>query len=322
MKKALTLIFLACGLFAQAQQKLYYFISKDNLIGVKNQNGKIVIPAEHKSIDEIKNNEIVKGNLIMLFPATVKMEEPNSFGVAYNRKGELLFVPFAFDNGPDPINEGLMRYVKNKKVGFVNREGKVVIPAKYDFVTSFNYGIAGYCDGCVWDDSKDKEHPTLKGGTWVYINNKGESLQLLNEKKSPKDQILDSMQYLPYPFSYSAFEQKIIDSFTKLSIISKAYFVNYYDSLDNAERVLHYEIVEKPSPFFPYYQVKAFSFTNDKGYYGDSQLDFYVSKNGKQYFKTDGYYNKKLIPFAKWLKEYVKDAKAYLKTHTDAMNRF
>ena len=56
-------------------------------------------------------------------------------------------------------------------------------------------------------------------------------------------------------------------------------------------------------------------------YYGESQLNFYVSKDGKKYFNL-GYYNGSLAPLGKWLKEYVQEAKTYLKNHPDVMYKF
>lgn len=322
MKKALTLLLLAISMLTKAQSKLYYFTSNNSsLVGVKDEKGKIIIPAVHYNFSEIKNKEQVEGEIIYLIPEKKSGAEPHGFGLAYDRKGKVLFTPYAFDNGPDGINEGLMRYVKNGKIGFVNRVGQVIIPAQYDFVSYFDYGIARYCNGCVWDNSTDIEHPELKGGTWGFIDKQGKDIQVSIEKTTEKDQVSDSAGYLPYQFYYTAFEQKIVDSFYNIPLINKAFLVNHYGLMEEKEKALYYEIVERPSSSFPYYHVKAFTFTNDRGYYGESQLNFYVSKDGKKYFNL-GYYNGSLAPLGKWLKEYVQEAKTYLKNHPDVMYKF
>lgn len=177
----------------------------------------------------------------------------------------------------------MMRFIKNKKTGFVDRNGSIVIEAKYDYVNSFNYGIASYCNGCVWKNKG--EHSFVTGGISGYINSKGDSLVASQKKENDKDQIVEGEKFLPYQFSYTALEQKIIDSFYSLPLISKSYFVNHYSPLDSNERKLHFEIVERPSSFYPYYHIKAFEFSNKGGYYGNeiSDLNFYVDKIRQQY---------------------------------------
>jgi hypothetical protein len=309
MRISLTLIFLcfSFSVFSQTKTKaepLYYFLSKDSLIGVKNRQGKIIIPARHRPFFDVDPKEEIRGDLIYLWPVNADSTEPSGFGVAYNRKGKLLFAPFSFDNGPDYVSEGLMRYVKNGKMGFVNRIGEVVIPAQYDYVDGFRYGVASYCKGCKRE--YEGEHYHMKGGQWGYINYKGEELQPSIQKNSYRDMWIDTGKYLPYQFKYTLAEQKILDFFSKNSSLNKAYAVN--NSLDPLMKALQYEIVERPSSFFPYYHVKAFEVMGGR-YYGDelSGLNFYVSKDGKRFFYND--YFDGLTAFDKWLRKYLSDAK-------------
>ena len=204
MYKLSILIFLFSYLCVNAQnkiftQKLYYFISKDSLLGVKNNKGKIIIPAISENFYEHKNHELIKDNLIYMY--TAKNEEPHSWEAVYDRTGKFLFAPFVFDNGPDGISEGLMRFVKNGKIGFVNRIGKIIIEAKYDYADYFDYGIAQYCNGCVWINQD--EHSFVRGGNWGFINKRGEEITTIKERKNLKDQQADSTTYLPYQFSYA-----------------------------------------------------------------------------------------------------------------------
>jgi hypothetical protein len=78
------------------------------------------------------------------------------------------------DNGPDSFHDGLVRVIRNKKYGFANRKGELVIPPVYDGAMSFENGKAKVCKGC---DSKcadrDCEHHFLAGGEWFQIDTKG-----------------------------------------------------------------------------------------------------------------------------------------------------
>jgi hypothetical protein len=96
--------------------------------------------------------------------------------VAINKKKKVLYKPFIYDNGPDYVQDGLLRYVENGKMGFVDEAGKKIIPAEFDFVSSFENGSARFCNGCR--SVKDGEHSTMdeKTGTWGSIDKKGKKL--------------------------------------------------------------------------------------------------------------------------------------------------
>jgi hypothetical protein len=95
-----------------------------------------------------------------------------------NRHGEAVTGVPTFDNGPDEFRDGLVRFVKNKKYGFANRSGKVVIPPIYDGALPFQDGRADVCSGCV-DKCVDHEceHRMFSGGEWLSINQKGAILK-------------------------------------------------------------------------------------------------------------------------------------------------
>lgn len=159
--------------FSQQKEILRYFISKDSLVGVKNQKGKIIIPAEFKDYTEIKDGESVPegiGNETILFAGGKRNDrfEKNTFGYVYDRKGNFLYKPYLFDNGADYFSEGLRRFVKNGKIGFADRSGKTVIQPRHDFAASFNYGYAVFCDGCDWEKTDD-EHPAIVGLSLIHI---------------------------------------------------------------------------------------------------------------------------------------------------------
>jgi hypothetical protein len=54
-----------------------------------------------------------------------------------------------FDNGPDEFHDGLVRFVKNHKYGFADRNGKIVIAPRGDGAMPFEKGRAKVCLGCM-----------------------------------------------------------------------------------------------------------------------------------------------------------------------------
>lgn len=95
-----------------------------------------------------------------------------------NRKGKVLIVGIpVFDNWADSFNDGLVRFVRNKKYGFANRRGLVVIPPVYDGAMQFDNGRAEVCKGCVVKCSEPEcEHHFFAGGAWFSINTRGEAV--------------------------------------------------------------------------------------------------------------------------------------------------
>lgn len=87
--------------------------------------------------------------------------------------GAVLLRPFNFDNGPDPFEEGLARYVDSAgRFGFYDETGKIVIPARFDFAGQFEDGAAPVCMECKL--IPEGEHRRVSGGRWGRINRAGE----------------------------------------------------------------------------------------------------------------------------------------------------
>ena len=95
----IVILFLNLSLYSQnktSQQKLYYFISNDSLLGVRNEKGEIIIPAVNENYSETKNNERIKDNLIYLMPARADSTEPHSWGISIRHKSEIIICSFLF----------------------------------------------------------------------------------------------------------------------------------------------------------------------------------------------------------------------------------
>lgn len=316
MKKILPAILLMPLLsFSQEKESLKYFKSKDSLVGVKTQSGKIIIPAQFKIFSHLKDGDPVKGETVY-FDGFKKDEKPgkNEWGYVYDRKGNFLYRPFFYDNGADYFSEGVRRFVKDGKVGFVDRNGKVVIKPEHDFVSPFNYGYAAFCDGCDWEKTED-EHKAIVGGTWGVMNFKGEIIKPVSKSEN---EVKVEGKYYPYPFSYNEKEKSILRFFEERNkMLSEIYYVNHYDKLSDAEKKLFFEIVEKPKDNFQFYQVNAYDYKKTDA--GISGYKFLVSEDGKNIMTLE--FDDERIPFEKWLKNERKQAEKFQKEHPDNPNK-
>ncbi|WP_316633767.1 WG repeat-containing protein [uncultured Flavobacterium sp.] len=308
MKKIfLLLLILSCFCGFSQTEKLHYFIENDSLIGIKNQNGKIIIPAASTLVPSIYDGiskEEIKGNTISFW---VIKDDPK----VYDRKGNFLFEPYMFDAGFDDFNEGYMRFVENKKVGFANQNGVKIIPAQYDWVSTMNFGFAEYCNGCYFDRSKDPEHPPLVGGTWGYIDKNGVEIKPLDKRNHPKDFETEKHQFIPYQFVYNEKEKQILDFFEK----RKEQIIKIF-KIDCLKKDLYFEIIEKPSELDPFYKIKTFELY-DQYFHGanenyDEYKIFKVSADGKNFFviykdlvehKKYSEYVERKISVDKWIKK-------------------
>ena len=152
LKIILTLaIFLLAGVSKISSQNrkhskpgLYYFKNKAGKIGVENEKGTVIIPAEFSEIGNHITNKLIEGPLIEFFGARKGFNNPKSPVIpgaeVFDRRGRFLYYVQWFDNGPDYYSEGLRRINKNGKIGFANAEGDIVIEPKYDWTHPFNYG--------------------------------------------------------------------------------------------------------------------------------------------------------------------------------------
>jgi hypothetical protein len=100
-----------------------------------------------------------------------------------NRQGRVVIkdVPVA-DNWAEGFSDGVVRIFVNKKYGFADRQGKIVIAPQYDGAGPFEHGFAVVCLGCretcaVSNPPESRldvcEHHIMTGGEWFKINKAG-----------------------------------------------------------------------------------------------------------------------------------------------------
>jgi len=302
--------------FAQKKKTLKYFKTQDSLVGVKDKNGKIIVPAQFKIFSNLEDEEVVEGETIY-FDGIKKDEvkEKNAWGYVYDKKGNFLYRPFFYDNGADYFSEGVRRFIKNGKVGFVDRNGTIIIKAEHDFATPFKYGYASFCDGCDWEKTED-EHKAIVGGTWAVMNFKGEVMKPISKSENS---IEIEGKYYPNPFNYNETEKNILQFFEKQNRkLSELFYVNDYTKLSDDEKKLFFEIVERPKENFPFYHINTYDYRKvEAGFFDD--FKFLVSQDGKTIFAFDSENEK--IPFDKWLKNEMKEAQDFQKEHPDNPNK-
>lgn len=100
-----------------------------------------------------------------------------------NRKGIVVIrgVP-VMDNWADTFHDGLVRCIRNKKYGFANRSGQIVIPPIYDGAMNFEKGNAEVCNGCKSKCANpDCEYHVFSDGRWFLINTKGAILKQIHK---------------------------------------------------------------------------------------------------------------------------------------------
>jgi len=89
----------------------------------------------------------------------------------YTRRGGPLVPVERYDNGPDDFVDGRARSPVGDKVGYIDRNLDLVIPAVYDGAYPFEKGLAVVCRGCTL--VSDGSHHWHEGGEWGRIDPTG-----------------------------------------------------------------------------------------------------------------------------------------------------
>src|SRR5690606_26358380 len=121
------------SLYILKGKQLYYFMTENSLkVGVRDQDGKIIIPAKPSYYTYNCQTPILESTIELIVTDLIKDNDSQSpvmpISEVYNRDGKFLYTLQFFDNGSDPFEEGLRRYVKNGKIGFANKLGEKVLP--------------------------------------------------------------------------------------------------------------------------------------------------------------------------------------------------
>ncbi len=285
-------------------ENIYYFSNADSTkIGVKAENGKIIIPLRGNIYGGYDfKNPVQEEYLEFLGTDKIINRKKDSplmeAGEVYDRKGNFLYYPQWYDNGLDYFKEGFRRFVEGDKMGFVNKSGQKVIAAEWDFATPFSYGYAKVYTG-NWEKkyAKGGEHWYVVAGSKdsesFLINKKGEKTLPFAKQKSDRDYLFEG-EYYPDSFIYNEFEQKIVDKLNATSILNEISIAYCSNCTPKSDWNLNFEITEYPTEFHPFYTLQGFAKQRS-----NEDLVFLVSKDGHSYFHLS--YSRETIPLEDWI---------------------
>ncbi|HAD12946.1 MAG TPA: hypothetical protein DCF33_10985 [Saprospirales bacterium] len=92
--------------------------------------------------------------------------------VITNRQKKTLYEVFFFDNGPDYPSEGLIRIVKNGKIGYANAKTyELVVPPVFDCAFPFENGKGRVSSQCI--TVQHGEHNVWESESWLLVDKKG-----------------------------------------------------------------------------------------------------------------------------------------------------
>lgn len=290
-------IFCICNVFAQ-ENKLRYKQINDSIVTIINdENREIVSPFQ--TLISYKNGEEIKANIIYISDAK------NRKNYYVDRAGKYLFDAYIYDNGPDYESERSIRFKdKNGKIGLADPDGNVLIAAKYDYLSSQNFGFSYYCNGCYFDRSKDSEHPPLVGAkTFGYVDRLGNEIQTNKKKNHPKDFAVEGGRFIPYQRVYTDFEMKILNNLQKYSKR-----INKMNISEGTQLV--FEIITRPSQTHPYYFIKLYHTENNSTFSTDGDdaegFSFLADEKGNLFINSlehkNDVFSYKIIPLKEWLK--------------------
>ena len=78
------------------------------------------------------------------------------------------------DNGPDYIENGLFRIIKNNLYGYANKYGDIIIKPKFKCANPFLMGKAQVSDSCMIKTSSGQK--MCQSNSWYYIDTKGNTI--------------------------------------------------------------------------------------------------------------------------------------------------
>lgn len=306
---------------------LHYF-REDDRVGLKDEAGRVLVPARYSDIGWTVYDEDPQGGEIEFItsihqPRAADDAPAWAAGDIYDRAGHYLYSPISFDNGMDYWEEGYRRFIEDGKVGFVDGNGRKVIPAQYAAADPFSHGYATVYTGnwrTKWVDGG--EHAVLDAvdasAQTHVINQRGEIVTGRAQPLAPQDVKIGGCYY-PYPFTHNPFEQHIV---AKLNATAALGDLAYYDDGRPRDgRSLAFVITARPSRAEPYYLVSAYEYDRERQPYRSEELSRIVAdREGRLYYRTWG--ENTLIPLKTWLRDALLEVRADMVQHRDGLNCF
>lgn len=93
--------------------------------------------------------------------------------VAINKKEEVLYQVFVYDNGPDYPSDGYFRIMKDQKMGYADAQtGEIKIRPAFGAAKPFENNYAPVCPDCGVTQ-EEAQHSSWANGKWGLIDKNG-----------------------------------------------------------------------------------------------------------------------------------------------------
>lgn len=166
-------IFASCGNSQSNTEKTDDTQTNEDFL-VLDQESEAVIYRNSKGEAVIENE-----NYLMAFTDTLRkmaiVLDMNEGFIGIDNQGKKLFDVFQYDNGPDYVEDGLFRILKDDKIGYADLEGNIVIEPQFSCAYPFYDGKAKVSINCK--SIADGEHTIWESEDWFFINKKGEKVE-------------------------------------------------------------------------------------------------------------------------------------------------
>lgn len=146
------------------------YLQYGSRVAYVNFNGDTIIPFGHFAY--------FGTDTLIHFATVLEHTNDSVFGrqIAIDRNQNILFDIVMFDNGPESSHDGLLRVLRNGKMGYANRFGQIIIPCIYDYAKWFDNGKAE-----VTFKAKEyldmEEHRRVESDEWFKIDKKGNKIE-------------------------------------------------------------------------------------------------------------------------------------------------
>ena len=282
------------------QNALFLIVTHDHRFhGVRNEAGDTIIPVEYHYYGGQPEHQKLQ-HLILDFvglPGGILLKADSAqvaqtFYTTFDRLGKILYHPFAYDNGPDYVHEGLRRFVdvQKGKMGLVRPDGKIVISAEYDFLSPLENGYTTAHNGVKRITEDGGEHwsitPRAEGEHVKVVLNREGKIVRGKKNKTGKYTVFDRNDSLYYPKYYLENEKEkiMLDSLGNRLEVKKLFAFEGH--------TLDLKIFDRPRSGFPYYVIGEVASWKDY---------VLVDENGKLYYYD---YLKPAVPLSKYLQRY------------------
>jgi hypothetical protein len=229
------LILLSNIAFAQKTNLLYRYeitIGDETLYGYKDIKGKVIFPAKYGGLGA----DSTFNHIIAVMEKTKK-----GFDTYYLlRNGKKILKDSVYTDGDynfDSEQEGMIRFQTRKPytIGFLNEQGKIVIPNVYNYATAFTNGFAVTLQGAT---KTTGEHWYWKGGTTNLINKKNEIIiknfsyneNLIDWYSLKINEKVDTNYYVSFKTTKGS-TFSFVDKEKQFSYWMKTSFKNKYESI-------------------------------------------------------------------------------------------